>query len=391
MIDGPNEGLVHSVSITEDQFATGSNKTLVNHKPYYFMVVAYAALPGHREVEYLAGRRIEQFSVIPHKSEPLEGGIKLNGGYGDGPKLVRLEGTGNGGIDLELTQKTKDEIMAFGKVDYPEYEIGQGPVNVKIVDPLKVPQGEFELIMLEDASQTTPLGKLDGLVANATNWILVNKTTNDTVYSDYTIDYENEQLITAQSTQDQLKDWGLSVTLTQVVGPGNADVDESNGLIGWDVEWEDNSKQWLTAIPDIDNGAWYNWIRSGREGRTEATPDYSLHDYRDADGESLDQFEVYEKIWDGRIAPYRLASKNIPANASPQPERNYTLVQGVAYQGTQPPAHWFNLDNLASVDLVITPDESKWSQCLVLEMGEEAGLNQGGAEKFEIRKHNSIN
>ena len=391
MIDGPNTGLVHSLSITEDAFATGSNKTLVNHKPYYYMVVSYAALPGHREVEYLAGRRIEQFSVIPHKSEPLDGGLKLNGGYGDGPQLVRLEGTGNGGIELELTQASIDAILQNGKVDYPEYKIGQGPVNIKVIDPLKVPQGEFELVLLEDASQTTPLGKLEGLVAEATSWMLINKTSGDTVFSDYTIDYENEQLITAQSTQDELKDWGLSVTLSQVVGPGNTDVDQSNGLISWDVEWEDNSKQWLTAIPDIDNGAWFNWIRSGREGSTQATPDYSIHDYRNENGQALDQFEVYEKIWDGRIAPYRLASKNIPSNASPQPERNYTLVQGVAYQGTQPPAHWFNLDNLASVDIVITPDKSKWSQCLVLEMGEESGLNEGGAEKFEIRKHNSIN
>ncbi|MFT5512691.1 MAG: hypothetical protein ACI8SE_001089, partial [Bacteroidia bacterium] len=225
----------------------------------------------------------------------------------------------------------------------------------------------------------------------ATNWMLINTETNDTIFSDYTIDYENEQLITALSTENELNDWGMSVTLKQVVGPGNSDVDQTNGFIGWDVTWDDNSKQWLTAIPDIDNGAWFNWIRAGREGSTIAPPDYSEHDFRDENGAAIDRFEVYERIWDGRIAPYRLASKNIPANASPQPARNYTLVQGVAYQGTQPPSHWFNLDNLSSVDLVFTRDESKWSQCLVLELGEEENLNQGGAKKFEIRKHNSIN
>ena len=36
-----NEGLSHSIRITEDKFATG-NTDLVNNKPYYFMVVAYA-------------------------------------------------------------------------------------------------------------------------------------------------------------------------------------------------------------------------------------------------------------------------------------------------------------------------------------------------------------
>jgi len=391
MIDGKNSGLVHSLSVTEDAFATGSNKTLVNYKTYYFMVVSYAALPGHRELEYLAGRKIQQFSVTPHNPESESGGLKIKGKYGDGPKLVRLEGRGNGGIDLELTQASVDEIMANGKTDFPEYEIGRGPVNIKVVDPLKVPKGKFELILREDVGATSNVGRLSGLVADATEWMLINVETNDTIFSDYTIDYENEQLITALSTENELQDWGLSVTLKQVVGPGNSDIDQSNGFVGWDVTWEDNSKQWLTAIPDIDNGAWFNWIRAGREGATVATPDYSEHDFRDENGAAIDRFEVYERIWDGRIAPYRLASKNIPSNATPQPARNYTLVQGVAYQGTQPPSHWFNLDNLSSIDLVFTKDESKWSQCLVLELGEEENLNQGGAKKFEIRKHNSIN
>lgn len=390
-IDGPNEGLVHSVSLTEDAFATGSNKTLVNHKPYYYMVVSYAALPGHRDLEYLAGRKIQEFSAIPHKSEPKLGGVKLNSKYGDGPEIVRLEGRGNGGIDLELTEESVETILRDGKMDNPIYEIGQGPVNVKIIDPLKVPKGNFELIMLEDASQTTPIGRLSGLVDSATSWILVNTLTNDTIYSQYTIDYENEQLITANSTLDELKDWGMSVTVKQVVGPGNSEIDQTNGLLSWDVSWEDNSKQWLSGIPDIDNGFWYNWIRSGRVGLNEESPDYSIHDQRGSDNRPLDQFEVYEKIWDGRIGPYRLASRNIESTATPSPNRAYTAVQGVAYNGTRPNAHWANLDNLSSIDLVITPDESKWSQCLVLELGEEENLNQGGAKKFEIRKHNSVN
>ncbi|MBO6516493.1 MAG: hypothetical protein JJ975_08065, partial [Bacteroidia bacterium] len=390
-IDGPNDGLVHSVSITEDEFATGSNKTLVNHKPYYYMVVSYAALPGHRDLEYLAGRKIQEFSAIPHQTAPEMGGVKLNGGYGDGPKLIRMEGRGNGGIDLELTEESIETILANGFMDNPEYEIGKGPVNIKIVDPLKVPQGNFELTLLEDLTQTTPIGRLSGVVDSTTGWILVNTLTNDTIYSDYNIDYTNEQLITKASTENELRDWGMSVTISQVVGPGNQNVDESNGLISWDVTWEDNSKQWLSGVPDIDNGAWYNWIRSGRVGQTAESPDYSVHDQRGEDNRSLDQFEIYEKIWDGRIGPYRLASRNIESTATPQPERAYTLVQGIAYNGTRPNAHWANLDNLSSIDFVLTPDESKWTQCLVLELGEEENLNQGGAKKFEIRQHNSIN
>ncbi len=390
MIDGQNSGLVHSVSLTEDAFAEGSNKRLVNHKPYYYLVMSYAALPNHPDQEYLAGRKIRQFSVLPHVSAPEMGGLKLQSEYGTGPKITRLEGRGNGGLNIELTTASVRQIVRDGKMDFPEYDLNSGPVNVKIIDPLRVPKGEFEIRLIEIADSTNPIRKLEGLVAHATNWMLINRTTSDTIFSDYEIDYENEQLIQAKKTNDELENWGMSVTVKQVVGPGNTE-DDKNGLIDWSVTWEDNSKQWLTAISDIDNGYNYNWIRSGREGATEEQPDYSTHDYRDEFGQPLDKFEVYEKIWDGRIAPYRLASKNIAANTTPQPVRGYNLVQGIAYQGTQPPPHWYNLDNLSSVDLVFTQDESMWSQCLVLEMGEESRLNQDTAHKFEIRNHPSVN
>ncbi|MCB9262068.1 MAG: T9SS type A sorting domain-containing protein [Flavobacteriales bacterium] len=391
MVEGPNKGLVHSLSITEDAFATNGNSKLVNHKTYYFMIISYAALPGHRDQEYLAGRKIAQFSVTPHQTEIEGGGTLAHGGYGDGPQLRRLEGRGNGGLDLQLTEETINEILLYGKSDNPLYEIGKGPVNIKIVDPLKVPQGEFELVLLENPAKVNALTKLQGLIADQTNWILINKTSGDTIFSQYTIDYENEQLITARSTENELLDWGMSVTLKQVVGPGHGDVDETNGFLSWNVAWEDNSKQWLTAIPDIDGASYYNWIRSGRVGNNASPKDYSEHDFFATSGNGLDEFELYENIWDGRIAPYRLTAYSLLSNVSPQPKYPYSVTQGVAFQGSRNPNIFQNLDNVSSIDLVFTPDESKWTQCLVLELGEESALNQGGAKKFEIRKHNSIN
>ena len=381
MVEGKNSGIVHSLSITEDAFATGSNKRLVNHKPYYYMVVSYAALPGHRDAEYLAGRQVERFSILPHQSAPEMGGVRLQSRYGDSPSLTRLEGTGNGGLAIELTEESVKEILQNGKTDFPKYKIGSGPVNIKVIDPLKVPNGEFEIVLLEDPDGTSKFERLSGLKPEITNWILVNKQTQDTIFSDYTIDYENEQLIASVITQNELNDWGLSISIKQTINPGNDEIDETNGLISWSVNWEDNSKQWLTAIPDIDNSAWYNWIRSGREGANAEVADYSLHDIRNSTGQPLDKFEVYENIWNGRIAPYRLTSRNIASDVTPQPAQNYTRIQGVSYHGTQPPSHWNNLDNLSSIDLVFTRDESLWTQCLVLEMGEEANLNEGGAQQ----------
>ena len=46
---------------------------------------------------------------------------------------------------------------------------------------------------------------------------------------------------------------------------------------------------------------------------------------------------------------------------------------------------------LGSVDVVITPDKSKWSRCVVFEMGNVLAQNQGGQGRCLIRKHPSMN
>ena len=50
---------------------------------------------------------------------------------------------------------------------------------------------------------------------------------------------------------------------------------------------------------------------------------------------------------------------------------------------------WFA--NLRSVELVITPDQSKWSQAPVIEMGRNPAMNEGGASRFQLRQHSSLN
>lgn len=45
---------------------------------------------------------------------------------------------------------------------------------------------------------------------------------------------------------------------------------------------------------------------------------------------------------------------------------------------------------LSSIDLVITSDKSKWTRCFVIEMQDDPNLAEGGAQKFQIRKHPSV-
>ena len=52
MVDGSNKGIKHSFNLTEDKFAQGS-KTLVNHKTYYYVAVAYAYNMSRMELKEL--------------------------------------------------------------------------------------------------------------------------------------------------------------------------------------------------------------------------------------------------------------------------------------------------------------------------------------------------
>jgi len=391
MVEGTNSGLVHSTLLEEDLFAQGSNKTLVNHKTYYYLLASYAALPGHPTEAYLAGRQSIEFSVTPHKTDPRLGGVNARGDYGDGPEIVRVEGTGNGGMELELTDESVQTILANGFMENPKYKKSSGPIRLKVIDPLRVPNAEFEFTIVETDIPSDGRDRLDGVDAANSSWILTNKTTGEVVTSESDLSTENEQLIIEEATGSTLQDWGLAITSVQPVQPGNVD-DPSGGLLSWEVVWEDNSKQWLTAITDADNSSantvgWNDWIRSGTAGRTESSKDYSIHDYTNEDGGQLDPFSVYETIWNGRIAPYKLAARNIDGASG----RSSNLVMGPAFNGSRPPTEFGHLKNLASVDIVLTADESKWTKCLVFEMGEDAILNEGGAEKFDLRDHASLN
>ena len=403
-VDGADRGVQHSFSIKTDLFATGSNTGLVDFKPYYYMVLSYAIIsddPLQADPDqFLAGRRnIRVYRAVPHKTEPENFGTQLNSNYGSGPKLTRIEGRGNGGNVLEFSKETVDEILKNGISNNPTYMGGMGPVAIKVIDPLKVPNAKFELYFKErSASNATFLR--DSMTSNS-YWVLVNKTSGDTIAGDTTIGTKFESLqgrkieypaknkfraFNNANPGVSLADWGFSIEVNQVFNPGeNATADPSNSLLSWEVKWEDNGKQWLTAVIDNDaqstptSGAlWQNWIRSGTNGRG-GTFDGHLHDFSDASGNSLDPGQAYEKIWNGRIAPYGLAGRE---KYSATNGRNTYGFAWSSSGATDNP-----LSELASVELVITKDRSKWTRCAVMEMSDDEvrGSNEGATNKFSIR------
>ncbi|MDP2176687.1 MAG: hypothetical protein Q8K70_12330 [Bacteroidota bacterium] len=406
-VDGANEGVRRTISIKEDAFAAGSDKTLVNFKTYYYLLLAYGYPsndPNKLEpVQFLPSRSTVRFSGYPRKTSPESGGSNQQASYGDGPILKQIQGQGNGGQVIEFSKETIDAIIANNKIDEPVYLGGKGPVNIKVVDPLLVPKAEFEFKFIEPFNvRVNPRGtansRFQDSISAGSYWMLTNLTTNEVVYSEGTIASRIETVQGRISiggpikTANSLRDWGLAVEIQQVPAPGRNPYGETtNGFLGYSVTFADENKQWLTAITDVDgDNAIFNWIRSGTSGLSSTFDAYS-HDFNaDFDpnhtgNDSYDPYEVYEKIWDGRIAPYALTARTLGPKPSGAGAGSILYNPGYSLSGvTDNP-----LSELASVKIVLTSDVRKWTKCVVVEMGEDPVLTEGAVSKFSPRAANS--
>ncbi|MDR2979318.1 MAG: T9SS type A sorting domain-containing protein [Bacteroidales bacterium] len=298
MVDGANAGISHSFPITEDAFATGSNRILVNHKVYYFMVIAYAhneyfpfsldngaeGLTGQK-TPYLAGRKnIKVYSGIPHSPAPQSEGTILNAQYGTQPMITRIEGQGNGGFFLDLVDEDREKILKENTVQQITYKNNYGPLNIKVIDPLQVKPFDYEIKFVE-------LGAKD--VTDSTYWVMtiVNATDEEIIAAGaYTedahgvktaireyrsavpISQKNEQLILSLGISISILDYGFQVHQSEIADWVNnnsswtyankaryAQVD----FLGSSITYADESKPWFAGVPDSEGNNQSNWIRSG--------------------------------------------------------------------------------------------------------------------------------
>jgi hypothetical protein len=414
-VDGGDEGIQHSFRLTDDAFATG-DKRLVNHKQYYYTVVAYAFneyLPYDPEdqigkfgqkASYLPGRKnIQTYTAIPHK---IVNGTIMNSEYGDGPAVTRIEGQGNDGMVLNLTAETIEEILSkepagtiigedtvdMGHPLYPiayeaKYENGFGPVNVKIIDPLNVSTGNY-LLKFDTLYKVKNFNVTDNsaLVAGGDTasyysgtWHLEDELTGKIYYADATLDQQNEQIFI---------DLGISVNMKSIYYPGPKKVGEvydatnnaytpiyanlsnNNGVLESTISFADSSKFWLYGLIDNDvPGDPRNWIRSGtyRDG--------SASDW-DMPTAAYDPDQNFERLIGGTWAPYVLTAAN-------DQDENGPCLNIVSKQLT-------NMDETFSVDIVLTADKSKWTRSLVVEMCPDNKLSQGKVDRFKFRASASV-
>ena len=436
-VDGADAGISHSFVVTNDLFSTSDNPALVNQKTYYYMAVAYSynnyltysQEPGDlgglygQMSPYLEGRKnIQCYSAIPHK---IVNGTVLNSSYGDSPSVRRMVGVGNGGNEVELTSETVDSILfkkdgtpkmakkgevVFGDPDYPiayhpQYEVGYSPVNVKIVDPLNVKTtsyrlsfGDMEEVYTYNVSSNTEVFYVDDETDEHVRGNRAPRMVSHWYLDDLsdTLPAFRSDTTTAYTDEKMFIDRGISVTITQQYEMGPIAigdyydshstppwktsydvVQKNNAFITSSIEFDDPANPWLDGIRDKDvPHTVINWIRAGNYIDQD---DNSNSDYNTVGNKPYDPNQLYESVANGTWAPYILGSFSGQGGKwNPGPVFNANSRSDAYFSRT------------SSVDIVLTADRSKWTRCPVMEMCMDNKLSEGGAKRFYLRKHASI-
>ena len=386
MVEGENKGVQHVFSITTDAFATGTNTSLVNNKEYYYICIAYAQnrykeysqteaayLDGQKE-PYLAGRKnemggtITKVTAIPHDPAIENNGTVIQAEFGMCPNITRIEGYGNGGSILRLTDESIESLMGApgvaGKpagvfkedgsgmdskypacvISNPRYQQNYGPISVKVIDPLNIKPGKF-IINFENNDTTAnarwTIEKSPEDASYASNPYLYD--TVRSVQSDFVMGRYNEQLFldlgimvaiedpdpVATDIYRNLDDNGddLGLTASRRYWGGFAN---DKCVLNSSMTFADNSKPWLSGFADNDSYQMYNWIRSGsqysegtRSDFVARSTEYSLSEgYMDEDyykygladdgqryeNAAFDKYQVFEQVLSGLWSPYGLVS-----------------------------------------------------------------------------------
>ena len=395
---GKDSGIVHSFEITQDQFSTTADKSLVNYQTYYYVAIAYAYnnfapfdpknITFTQDAPYIGsshgtgGIDIPVVAALPNPAGVIKdltgggAGTVINADYGSGVVVTRMEGMGNGGNVVQLDSASEDAIVNNNSIAKAVYLAQQGPIDVKVVDPVLIPN--FNWVLQVSGANTAKQG-----ITTAGTWTLTGFGKDgsvDTIYSEQTIASINEQIS---------EKYGLSISLQQVNMPGFDQVN-GNGYLTSDVTFSDPSHPWLWGIQDGTDSSFANWIRSGNVQSYNHPSPCQFNDYK-ADTNSfyenmMANFSPAKSTW----APYPLAAGYYNGGfSSPGTGTVCGFEVGAVVLNTD--SLRAMMGRLPDVNLVFTSDKSKWTKCAVVEEQEDPALAAGGAHKFFLRNHASWN
>ncbi|MDL2261927.1 hypothetical protein LJC11_00295 [Bacteroidales bacterium OttesenSCG-928-I21] len=414
-VNGANVGIRHTFVIEKDFF---SEAQLVNNKEYYYSAIAYgynSSMPYNQTLQetfagmktpYLAGRNnIKSYSAIPHKN--VADGTILQSDYGTGLEITMIEGYGNGNNIIDLTQEALDKIMSgapWNVHNNRTYEQGRGPIDIRIIDPLNVPDDVYHLRFIDAVAL-----KFFGVLGVETEAIISKRNFKPFSYELYGSDnnvIRSDTEITYNDVHEQVfADKGFSILVKiDNFAAVNAN-SEKNGFLDASMTFSDENKRWLFFMPDVDGHSYSNWIRAGkyRNRSNELATCGANPQFDDArDGDFFDPDQHFGKILGGTWAPYKLVNVSQYGLGVPGSSRGINNSQGLQKLHTSEP--------LSSVDIVITSDTSKWTRSCVIEMCENRWVentdcddrrmkeaspvindfSEGGALKFALRKGASV-
>lgn len=376
--EGTDQGLRNTFRITEDQFAV-SNRRLVNHKEYHFLVLAYAynnwkdfdaRLVEGQATQYLEGRRNigpggngRPYTLVPR---PIVY-ENLQAQYGDGPIVTRLSGEGNPSVFLDMEDGMYDKILNEGFDGKITYKQGAGPVPAKVVDPLSVQEGKY-LLEVTGSFDTNRERCAFGPEA-------IWKLSNITDQNNPKVLLDNKLLVDIK--EYILNNLGVSITVNNVNEPGSR-TDANNGAIDARHEYaSETGPKWFRGV--TDGG-------SPQSGVSFPFLDFVRNPVEDPTG-------AFARVGNGMFVPWFSAkfepdNVTVPFFLSPAAREQQALAQSPANRSIR-------LRDLNNVDIVFTKDKSKWSRCIVVETASPDYYNNGlttigEAKNFELRQSPSV-
>lgn len=412
-----NNGLKTTFRVTEDQFVPNgsADRSLVNHRKYYFLAVAYAynnyiqatvnpsstVVVGQKDSYLESNENIgsdgkgRPYVGIPRNTSPEYYGLKVNSTFGDSPNITRYDGQGNFGKFLEvLNQNDIATQFANGSnvADRIVYTGSGAPVEIVVHNPLRVPEDSF-LLRVFDRNLTNGLDPAGFSSPDSIRWEISsasNPSKTWTSQGSINTDFERSIL-----------ELGITVRMFQVKNPG-CEGGNDVGFVGGAITYADTSKKFLRMVADGDELLLANSTDPRFQFRN--TLNYVRNSPADTGLAGVNYFDPgqsFTKNYDQRgfgwpaFYPFRLCDAAF-RSGSGTAAANFTLTPGYAGASSSAPPNEFSeiqgssttrvgsppttarqdnscggsrpiLQNLRNVNIVLTPDRTKWSRCVVVE------------------------
>lgn len=366
-VTGADAGIRNSFRITEDQFALGDRK-LINHTPYHFLVLAYAhnnwqkldVLTGvGQKRAYLEGRgnvggaEKKAYTLVPRPIVYEQ----IQAVYGDGPAITRLSGEGNPSVFLDMEDSMYELLFSGTSGGKILYKKGAGPIDVKVVDPLRIRDGKFRL----EITGTFNTARATCAFDEGALWKLTNIENNTVVFEAKPLSLIKEYIV---------NNYGFSINVVSASDPG-AVGEGTNGAVGARLEYKDPGGP--------------IWFNAYREGGTNGTDEPIVAPYNFVrQGVKDDRNSALTRMGDGFFVPFystKWETEDFPFYLSPAAKEIMGYMTGSSVNSLR-------LRDLNNVDIVFTSDKSKWSKCIVVESSEPLLDNlgsEGGRVNFELR------